>query len=147
MNLDLLNDQVKQDIIARLNQLSSSSGPLWGKMNVSQMLAHCQAQMGVALGETTVQSNFVSRMFGGWIKKMVINDKPFGKNLPTAPSFLIRHDPEFEMEKEKLIEMLHRFTLENIKNEPHPIFGKLTVDEWSKGTWKHLDHHLKQFGV
>jgi hypothetical protein len=147
MNLDLLDTQVKKDIISRINLLQSTSAPLWGKMTVSQMLAHCQAQMGVALGETQVTSSVVSRLFGGWIKKMVINEKPFSKNLPTAPAFVVRHDPEFETEKSKLIDMLGRFTKENIKNQPHPIFGKLTLDEWSKGTWKHIDHHLKQFGV
>lgn len=147
MNLDLLDSKVKQDVISRINLLQSSSAPLWGKMTVSQMLAHCQAQMGVALGETAVQSNFVSRLFGGWIKKMVFNDKPFKQNLPTAPAFVVKHDPDFEKEKSKMIEMLGRFTRENLKNEPHPIFGKLSTDEWSKGTWKHIDHHLKQFGV
>lgn len=147
MNQDLLHPRVKAEIISRIHKLSPASAPLWGKMNVSQMMAHCQAQMGVALGETTVQSGFVARLFGRWIKKMVINEKPFSKNLPTAPAFYIKHDPEFDQEKMKLIEMLERFNTDNIRNEPHPLFGKLTVDEWSKGTWKHLDHHLKQFGV
>ncbi|MDZ4803510.1 MAG: DUF1569 domain-containing protein [Candidatus Eisenbacteria bacterium] len=31
--------------------------------------------------------------------------------------------------------------------EPNPIFGNLSVDEWGKLSWKHLDHHLRQFGA
>jgi hypothetical protein len=147
MNLDLFDPAVQQNIIDRINKLNDRSAALWGRMTVSQMFAHCQAQMGVALGETPVKSNLVSKLFGGWIKKIVLSPKPFGKNLPTAPTFLIKTDPGFESEKEKLIAMLKRFKKENIMNKPHPIFGLMSHDEWSKGTWKHLDHHLRQFGV
>ena len=57
-------------------------------------------------------------------------------------------DPkDFEKEKQILLEMIMNFKEENIVDTPHPFFGKLTKEQWSKGTWKHLDHHLQQFGV
>lgn len=29
----------------------------------------------------------------------------------------------------------------------HPAFGPLSGREWDVLSWKHLDHHLRQFGV
>jgi hypothetical protein len=147
MNQDLCRPEVKANIIARINKLNASSPALWGKMNVAQMMAHCQAQMRVALGDEKLKQSFMGKLFGRWVKKTLLEEKPFSKNLPTAPSFLIKHNPEFEIEKNKLIGMITRFREENLTKEPHPFFGKMNYDEWAMGTWKHLDHHLKQFGV
>ena len=77
----------------------------------------------------------------------LFNEKPFKRNLGTDRSFIITDQRKFEEEKQKLVDMINRFTEANMVDEPHPFFGKLTKEEWSKGTWKHLDHHLMQFGV
>ena len=147
MNQDLLKPEVQAQIIARINQLNASSQAQWGKMNVSQMLAHCQAQMRVALGDEKLPHSFIGKLFGRFAKKSLTDEKPFSKNLPTAPSFKVNFNPEFDAEKNKLIGLVTRFKTDSITKDPHPFFGKMTLDEWSKGTWKHLDHHLKQFGV
>ena len=54
---------------------------------------------------------------------------------------------DFEKEKKQLLDNINRFNEANMINEKHPVFGRLTKEQWSKATWKHLDHHLKQFGV
>lgn len=54
---------------------------------------------------------------------------------------------DFEKEKEGLLQMINSFSETTMSDEPHPFFGKLTKEEWSKGTWKHINHHLQQFGV
>lgn len=147
MNQDLTATEVKANLIARINKLHAGSPALWGKMTVAQMLAHCQAQLRVALGDEKLKHSLLGKLLGGWAKKKLLEEKPFSKNLPTAPSFVIRHQPEFEKEKNNLIGMITRFNASTITKDPHPFFGKMTVEEWSSGTWKHLDHHLKQFGV
>jgi hypothetical protein len=147
MNQDLLNQEVKANIIARINKLTPNSQPLWGKMSVSQMLAHCQAQLRVAVGDDKLKHSLVGLLFGKMAKRKLLEDKPFSKNLPTAPSFIVKETPEFNDAKDKLIGLITRFTEKNISKDPHPFFGKLTINEWSSLTWKHLDHHLIQFGV
>ncbi|OQA06577.1 MAG: hypothetical protein BWY67_01920 [Bacteroidetes bacterium ADurb.Bin397] len=144
---DLCRPEIKASLIARINRLHPDSKGLWGKMNVSQMMAHCQAQLRVALGDEKVKQSLIGMLFGKLAKKKVLEAKPFSKNLPTAPSFIIRNNPEFEDAKNKLIGLITRFNADALTSEPHPFFGKMTVEEWSAGTWKHLDHHLKQFGV
>lgn len=145
---NLFDNQVKQEIIIRINKLSSTSQPQWGKMNVSQMLAHLQMPIGVADGTHKLKRTFIGRIIGPMVKKILHNDQPFKRNLPTDKSFIMTGtQKEFEMEKRKLIEMINRFSESNMVDTPHPFFGKLTKEQWSIGTWKHLDHHLQQFAV
>ncbi len=144
---NLFDSAVKQEIINRINQLTSQTQRQWGKMDVSQMLAHCQMPLGVAVGKHKLKGNFLLQIIGRLIKKKVFNDQPFKQNLPTDKSFKMIVPKEFEKEKQNLIQMINNFSETTMSDEPHPLFGKLTKDEWSKGTWKHLDHHLMQFGV
>lgn len=139
---------VKDEIINRINKLTPQSKPLWGKMNVSQMLAHLQVPISVGLGTNKLPRSFMGRIFGPIAKKILYNDKPFKRHLPTARSFvMISYEKDFEKEKQSLLNVVNNFKEENLIDQPHPFFGKLTNEQWSKGTWKHLDHHLQQFGV
>jgi hypothetical protein len=145
---NMFDPGVKEELIVRINKLTPQSKPLWGKMNVSQMLAHVQVPVGVGLGTNKLPRTFIGRIFGPMAKKILYNDKPFKRHLPTDKSFvMVSQEKDFEKEKQSLVTSIQNFKEENIVNEPHPFFGKLTKEQWSKGTWKHLDHHLQQFGV
>jgi hypothetical protein len=144
---NLFDAAVKQEILKRLDKLTPQSKALWGKMKVSQMLAHCQMPLGVATGKHTLKRNFLLSLIGPFFKKQLFNEKPFKRGLPTDKSFIITDDKDFEQEKQGLIEMINNFSETTMSKEPHPFFGKLTNEEWSKGTWKHLDHHFQQFGA
>ncbi|MFW2478302.1 MAG: DUF1569 domain-containing protein [Sediminibacterium sp.] len=81
---------------------------------------------------------------------MAIGDKPFAKNSPTDKSLIFSGESDFESERKKLIELietLHKGGAQACTKEPHAFFGHLTPDEWAIFQWKHLDHHLRQFGV
>jgi hypothetical protein len=146
-----LFDKTKSgDIIARINKLTPASTAQWGKMNVSQMLAHCQAPIQVAIGEHELKRSLMGLLFGRLAKKKLVGDKPYARSLPTSPSFVVKDERDFEQERSKLIQLIERFTAggaDGLIKTPHPFFGPLTVEEWDKCQWKHLDHHLQQFGV
>ncbi len=145
---NLFDPGVKQEIIVRINKLSGDSKPLWGKMNVAQMLAHLQVPIGVADGTQKLKRTLFGRIVGPMVKSIIYNDKPFKRSLPTDPSFvMINNEKDFETEKQKLLSMVNNFSEAAVVNETHTFFGRLTKEQWSKGTWKHLDHHLQQFGV
>ena len=144
---NLFDASVKQQIIARINKLTPTTQRQWGKMDVAQMLAHCQMPLGVATGKHKLKRNFFLSLIGPLFKKQLFNEKPFKKNLPTDKSFVMVDPKDFEKEKQGLIQMITHFSETTMSDAPHPFFGKLTKEEWSKGTWKHLDHHLQQFGV
>ncbi len=145
---NLFEPAVKQEIMARINRLTPDSKPLWGKMNVSQMLAHVQVPIGVADGSQKLKRTMFGRIVGPMVKSMIYNEKPFKRNLPTDPSFVMTgSERDFEIEKQRLLNIVSNFSEASIVNETHTFFGRLTKEQWSKGTWKHLDHHLCQFGV
>lgn len=138
------------EIIERINKLTPDTNAMWGKMTVAQMLAHSQTTIEVALGERKLKGGLIGFLFGKIAKRKLVKDEPFKKNLPTAPSFIIKNERNFYEEKDKLIKLIQRFGKadpDNIAASPHPFFGKLTANEWNTLQWKHLDHHLNQFGV
>ena len=145
---NLFDPAVKQEIIDRINKLTPQTKQLWGKMNVSQMLAHIQMPILIAFGTHNPKGSFLLRLIGPLFKSKLWDEKPYKQSLPTDPTFIMTgSEKEFEKEKSAILELLNKFSNETIVGEHHPVFGKLTKENWSKATWKHLDHHLKQFGV
>ena len=74
---------------------------------------------------------------------------PWKQNLPTAPDFVIKDQRDFSTEKLRLLNMMEEFHEagpEGIGRYPHPMFGNFTKDQWGKAMYKHVDHHLQQFG-
>lgn len=145
---NLFDPAVKADIVARIETLTPGSERRWGKMDVAQMLAHLQMPMGVAIGTHTLKANPLLKLIMPLFKKALYDEKPWKPGLPTDKTFIKTGQAfDFETEKRKLLEMIAGFTEENMRNDKHPLFGRLTKEQWSRATWKHLDHHLKQFGA
>lgn len=147
----LFNKTHNEKIIDRINSLTNASQSQWGKMNVSQMYAHCQVPLKVAYGDVKLKRGLIAVLFGAMIKKKLVkNEKPFDKNLPTDKSFIVVDQREFESEKNKLTDLVKKFEQvgpNGITKDTHPFFGKMTAAEWDIIQWKHLDHHLRQFGA
>ncbi|WP_291869178.1 DUF1569 domain-containing protein [Maribacter sp.] len=144
----LFNEKTYTETLDRIRNLNSNSERLWGKMSVGQMLWHCQYPLKIAIKnkESKKRGNFFIRLF---IKKSMYNDKAWRKSLPTAPALKTKEEKEMEVEAEKLKLLITEFHALNKRKKwyPHPIFGVLTHEQWGKMQYKHLDHHLKQFGV
>ena len=147
----LFNKDDVSSFIERMNNLKTNAPPLWGKMNAAQMLAHCCVPLESAVGKEKLKRAFIGYLFGAIaLKKMVGNDKPFDKNLPTDKRFVMKANHNFAEEKTRLISLIHKFSEagpEGITRHPHPFFGKMTPGEWDIMMSKHLDHHFRQFGV
>ncbi len=136
-------------IIARIHHLTSESQGLWGLMNVDQMLKHCCAAVDVAFGQKEVKVSFLMKVLGRVAKKKVFTNE-FLHNSPTAKEFVFMETYDFELAKQELIEKFSRFALEGtaaIKIKKHPFWGNMTFEDWDTLMWKHIDHHLRQFGV
>jgi len=139
---------VKKDLIARINKLTPQTQPLWGRMNVSQMMAHLQMPMGSAIGIYKLPRTFLGKMIGPLVKGGMYNEKPFKRNSPTDPSFkMTGQEKDFGNERQNLINLINNFKDENVVNDVHPFFGKMTKEQWSRAMYKHIVHHLEQFGV
>ena len=147
--MTLFEKDDKEEVLTRLNGIAPDTKPQWGKMNAAQMMAHCQAPFQTFFGQIVLRRGLLGFFFGKAIKKKLFSNKPWAKNLPTAKEFKMSGAKEFAEEKQKLIGYIHLFADEGytITSTVHPIFGNLSSQEWATFVYKHLDHHLRQFGV
>ena len=140
-----------EKVIARINRLTPETSPQWGKMNVAQMLAHCCVTYEMAFENKHPKPNFLMQlMLKAFVKQAVVGPKPYPKNSRTAPAFVISDQRDFEKEKNRLIAYLD--TTSDLgeayfDGKESLSFGKLTKEEWNIMFYKHLDHHLSQFGA
>jgi hypothetical protein len=112
------------------------------------MLAHVQMPIRIAYGTHQPKGSFLLRLIGPLFKSKLWDENPYKQSLPTDPTFvMIGEENDIENEKLSLLNLINSFSNETIIGELHPVFGRLTKENWSKATWKHLDHHLRQFGV
>jgi hypothetical protein len=139
--------EVKQ----RMAHLRPDSARLWGKMNAAQAVAHCTAGLELALGDRRPPRVFIGRIVGPIVKPMAFREEePMRRNSPTVPGLIVNDERDLETERERLSRMIDRFAAagpQGCTTHPHSFFGRLTPDEWAAWMYKHLDHHLGQFGV
>jgi hypothetical protein len=146
----LFEQSTLTEITNRLNQLTPETKGLWGKMTVAQMLAHLKEAFKVPLSETPLPRMFMGRLVGWMMKGLLHNNTPWKKSMPTAPEFVIKDDRNMADERKQLMNLIVQFHQKNavgIGDKVHPFFGKLTAEQWGKSMYKHLNHHLTQFGV
>ena len=146
---NLFEPTTAAEIISRIQKLQPDTPAKWGKMNVAQMMAHCQAPFVVFFSEKKVKRGLASLLFGKVAKRKLFSNKPWPKSLPTDKSFVIADERDFEGERNKLVDMINRFSTDGltITSNTHPFFGHLSSQEWALFGYRHLDHHLQQFGV
>ena len=136
---------------ARIVQLRPDSDRQWGTMTVAQALAHCSLGVQTATGELRPPRKLIGRILGPLIKpKVVGDDEPMRRNSPTVKGLVVLHEPDFSTEQLRLIASLEQFSASGPKgctSHPHAFFGRLAPDEWAILMYKHIDHHLRQFGA
>jgi hypothetical protein len=147
---NIFSKTVSDGMIERINQLKADTTAQWGIMNVSQMLAHCCVTYEMVYEDKYPKPNaFMKFILKAMVKNKVVNEKPYRPGGPTAPQFIIKEDKNFEVEKARLIGYIQK-TQElggpYFEQKESHSFGKLSTEEWNNMFYKHLDHHLKQFG-
>ncbi len=146
----LFDDTDRNSLLHRIATLEPGATRQWGKMNSAQMLAHLCVAMADAAGERLWKQRLLGKLITPLIRASVFGEKPFGRNSPTDPSYVVAEPREFEAERSRLTHLIERFAQEGAgatNERVHPFFGKLTGEEWGILTHKHIDHHLRQFGV
>jgi len=148
---NIFTKEVANTVVQRINALTPATTPEWGKMNASQMLAHCNVTYEMVYEDKHPKPNFfVKMMLKSFVKKLVVSEAPYPRNSRTAPAFLVTTDKEFNAEKSRLISHITK-TQElgeaHFNNKESNSFGPLNSTEWNNMFYKHLDHHLKQFGA
>ena len=147
---NLYQPEAVDELLGRLDRLQPTAERQWGKMDVAQMMAHCSAAMDLASGQMVRPQILLGRIIGPFVRSMYSNDRPFSRNGPTDTKLVISDPRDFNRERDLLKAKIRQFQQggeAGCTTHPHPFFGKLKPLEWSTGMYKHLDHHLRQFGA
>lgn len=145
----ILNERDRAALDRRVRSLSVSSTARWGSMDVAGMLRHLRLATLMALGEYSVPSANKRAFQVFPLKHLILYVLPFPKGAPTAPELKSEAAASFEEERTALLELLERIGtgLRDGMGPDHPLFGPLSWREWGVATYKHTDHHLRQFGA
>lgn len=149
--MNIYAEDYTNEVIQRINNLTPETKPDWGKMSVDQMLAHLNVAYDMSFTEKYTKPNAVAKFFLKlMVKKAVVGPKPYPKNGRTAPVFIITDERNFQEEKKKLIDYIEKVRdlgEAHFEGRDSHSFGALTSNEWNVLFGKHIEHHLKQFGV
>jgi hypothetical protein len=118
-------------------------------MDVAGMLQHLRLSARMTLGELPVVSKNKRAFQVFPLKHLILYVLPFPKGAPTAPELKASAAASLEEERAAVLELLERIGTgpRQGPGPAHPLFGPLTWSEWGVATYKHTDHHLRQFGA
>jgi hypothetical protein len=136
--------------LARIGALRPDSKRAWGTMDAAQAMAHCALAMETATGDATLSRPFAARLLGWMFRGPMLGPKPYGRNGRTHPQLVVKEPKEFAREQARLLAVVRKFHdggPASAARHEHALLGRLTGEEWDRFLRKHLDHHLKQFGV
>ena len=139
----------RNELVERIKSLNPENSAQWGRMNVYQMVKHCTLHEDMVLGKLKIKRVFIGRLMGGMLlKKVLKDDKPFGKNSPTSSLLkTLRESGDIEQQKKEWIDRLDQYATYTDPDFIHPFFGPMTKDQIGFFASKHVDHHLRQFGA
>ena len=148
---NLFEPETVDEVKARCAALRADSERQWGKMNPAQAMGHCTGGLELAMGDRKPPRLLIGRLIGGIIKSKALgNDVPMRRNSPTIKELITLDERDLDKERKQLLSMIDRFAAAGsagCTSHPHSFFGRLTPGQWAELMYKHLDHHLRQFGA
>ena len=141
-------ETARRELVGRLEKLSATTTPKWGRFDVTQMVQHLGDPMRAAMGEMEVAPKN-GPLRNPVLRYLIIYWMPWPKGAPTAPEFIPARGGDFELNRcefKRTLDLFVRYTQEN-PPKAHPAFGELSREHWGVLTHRHIDHHLTQFGV
>jgi Protein of unknown function (DUF1569) len=144
----LWEQDARLEILRRIDAVAADAKPQWGRMSAGRMLRHLAQSLAMANDEVPMQSKKLPiRYFP--LKQLIIYVFPFPKGAPTSPELLEGDDTSVDAARADLRRGIETFAARTgaASWPEHPAFGHLSRRAWGVLTYKHCDHHLRQFGV
>ena len=143
----ILVERDRQALLARFRKLTPEHQPSWGRLSAREMVCHLGDQLAVALGDISSEpkGSLLTKTVAKWLVLYVPFPSPKGK-VNTVPEMLTTQPSDWEQDSSRFVSLLSRLVA--AKNvAPHSVFGRLSRRQWGILAAKHIDHHLRQFGV
>lgn len=153
MTIEEKKDWLENRYPAMLKGIDPQAKPLWGKMNVQQMVEHMSDYLRIANGKDPVNcvtpEEHLDKM-----RDFLMSEKPFKENTPNslmsdtpAPHRWENIDDSIGELEQELNDFIDVFEQDKQKVITNPFFGDLNFEEQVQLLHKHATHHLRQFGV
>ena len=146
----IFDTDTHKELHERLGRLTPETERQWGKMSPAQMMEHNAVALEMATGQVPMKQAFIGKAIGWIFKGKFLGEEPFPKNSPTGPTLIIKNEPDFEATRDRLkglITDFHGLGPGGTDGNIHGFFGPLTGRQWGETQYKHVDHHLRQFGL
>jgi hypothetical protein len=145
----LFDERDRAGMLGRLQALTPGSRPGWGSLTVERMVCHLSNTLRMAHGELAVRPPRRVGIGQVLAKYLFLYVLPMPRNLPSSTVLRAGEPADFERERAACADLVRRFATSprGGKGPSHPFFGVLTRSEWAVLQWRHLDHHLRQFGA
>ncbi|SHN00557.1 DUF1569 domain-containing protein [Mucilaginibacter sp. OK098] len=143
----IFDKTTRDELIARINTLNENSTAQWGKMDIYQVLKHCTLYEEMLLGKRKFKRMFLGRLFGKIALKELIGDESqIKQNLPTIPEMKVNvNNGDIVVEKQHWITLINEHAHSSNPEFVHAFCGKVTKEQSGYLSYKHTDHHLRQF--
>lgn len=150
MKKNLLYKNSAQSIIKRVERLTPNHKNLWGRMNAIEMLMHCNSCNREIFEEKRGNSKTSLKQY--FLRILALYIAPnFTKGIASERKHITKgkvFHTGFEEAKNEFIQLITRFPLNQQKlTLTHPAFGNISTKQWGIAAYKHMDHHLRQFGI
>jgi hypothetical protein len=146
---NLFNATDREALLARIGRVRAESRREWGKMDAAQMFCHCARVVEYPTRDRVTKQLLIGKLLAPFFKASFLGGKPFSKNGPTEPRLVVTDQRDLAVERERLVALIEKLVAHGpaaASGAVHPFFGALTGEEWGRMMFKHLDHHLRQFG-
>ena len=145
---------LKQDVIPLLHKLSPRQKGNWGKMDAQQMVEHLEDVCKVANGKIEMQLLNTDPAGLAAAREFLLTELPFRENtkVPVMPEeprphrYATLEEGIARVERE-LFGVFAVYAADPSLELMHPIFGALPEELQFRYLYKHVYHHLRQFGL
>jgi hypothetical protein len=141
-------DGARRELHDRVGGLAADGRAAWGNFSAPKMVCHLADALRMAMGDLEVARRWVPIRYPP-LKQLIVYAAPFPKGMPTAPELLVRQPREWTIDVADVQDLLARAASARSTDAwpDHPAFGKLSKRAWGVLIYRHMDHHLRQFGA
>ncbi len=145
----LNNATDRADLVRRLKTVAPDARGQFGTLTALRMITHLIDAARMAMGEVEGLGTGLPVLSWPPFKQLILYVLPIPKaKAKTAPQLLATSPTEMARDVDRLCELMGRFAKPDTKvGATHPAFGSMTRESWGILAYKHIDHHLRQFGA
>lgn len=144
----LRSEPSRRRILERIDRLSPDPPRHWGTMDPDLLLQHMARGLRRALGE--IPSTSPPEGLGTALRRFLfVHVLPWPKGKIKSPAGAFDMQPgEWVANRQELMDLIERFakTPADQLGQVHPVMGRMSCRDWDVLMYRHLDHHLRQFG-